>query len=422
MATVNQVYQICNTAQNMAYGSVAVNVINTATLVQLGDHVLSSSANKDAFVNTLFDRIGLTLVDTRLYNAKDSNIIKRDIDFGIASQKIHVDPVPAEENPEWLIGGENFTPEYAPVIKPTVKQKIFNDMVTYECGVTVPDNLLKTAFVNEVKFGAMIVAIMSALENGIELVKERCVDLTRATMIAYCLKNGYSINMLAEYNNSLDTGDTPLTAKKYLKTPDALADGMMLMALTSDRMERMNVVFNADEYKRFTPKDFLKVDMLNVFDYAVKYQLKPIVYNEEFLKLPGYNLVPYWMGAGKDANSKHYQFDDISRVCISTTNSSNQTETVADQKGVIAVLYDEEACGVNIFGENSAFDRNDHAHYTTHYRQMTAQYFVDESEQCAVFYIADPATSSGSRHEKTTTDEKTLKENVKKITKAVKGE
>lgn len=394
MATVNQIYQMLNNVQKMAYGEIAVAVVNTSTLVALGDAVLRSDLNKDKFVNVLFDRIGLVLVDTRVYKAQDSNVIKRELEFGCAMQKIHVEPVEAQANPEWLIGDQNFIPEYAPVIKPDVRQKIFHDLVTYETGVTVPDNILKTAFTSEIKMASFIVAIMNALENGIELAKERATDLTRATMIAYCLKNGgvNAINLLPAYNATLPTGATPLTTKAQFDNDEkALAFGAKTMALTSDRLTRMNKLFNNEGFARFTPKEYQKFDVLNTFDYDIKYGVRPVVYNEKFIQIPGYSLVPYWMGSGTT-----YADADISAVKISDSDG-----TVADQSGVVGVMYDEEACGVNIFGEESAFDRNDHAHYTTHYRQMSAQYFVDTSEQCVVFYIAPTnSTPTNSRKEK----------------------
>ena len=388
MATVNQIYQMLNNVQRMAYGEIAVAVTNTSTLVALGDAVLRSDLNKDKFVNVLFDRIGLVLVDTRVYKAQDSNVIKRELEFGCSMQKIHVEPVEAQANPEWLIGDQDFIPEYAPVIKPDVRQKIFHDMVTYETGVTVPDNILKTAFTNEIKMASFIVAIMNALENGIELAKERATDLTRATMIAYCLKNAgvNAINLLPAYNATIPTGATTLPTKAQFDNDEkALAFGAKMMALTSDRLTRMNKLFNNEGFARFTPKEFQKFDVLNTFDYDIKYGVRPVVYNEKFIQIPGYSLVPYWMGSGTT-----YADTDISAVKISDDNG-----TVADQSGVVGVMYDEEACGVNIFGEESAFDRNEHAHYTTHYRQMSAQYFVDTSEQCVVFYIA-PTNSQNS--------------------------
>lgn len=390
MATVNQVYALLNRVQEMAYGKIAVNVIDTSSFVALAQTVLSSDGNKDLYTNTLIDRIGIVLSDNRLYNADDNNLIKRQYEYAVIMQKIHIEPIEAEENPEWLIGSDDFTPEYAPVLKPIVKQKLFHNMVTWELGVTVPDNMLKTAFVNEVQFGAFIVAIMNALTNGVELMKERAVDITRATMIAHVLNSGgiSSINLLDEYNGTLPASSTPLTPAEYLQSEKALAHGAMLMSLTADRLQRFNSLFNGEGYNRFTPREFLKCDVLNVLDYAIKYNVKPVVFNERFIETPNYKTVPYWQGAGTD-----YGFNSISKVHVSETHTDTEsgddvTTTVAEQTGVVGVMYDEEACGINIFADESAFERNDRAHYTTHYRQMTGQYYYDDSEQAVVFYLA----------------------------------
>lgn len=390
MATVNQVYALLNTVQEMAYGKIAVNVIDTSSFVALAQTVLSSDGNKDLYTNTLIDRIGLVLSDDRLYNADDNNLIKRQYEYAVIMQKIHVEPIEAEANPEWLIGSDDFTPEYAPVLKPVVKQKLFHNMVTWELGVTVPDNMLKTAFTNEVQFGAFMVAIMNALTNGVELMKERAVDITRATMISHVLNSGgiSSINLLDEYNDTLPASSTPLTPAEYLQSEKALAHGAMLMSLTADRLQRFNSLFNGEGYNRFTPREFLKCDVLNVLDYAIKYNVKPVVFNERFIETPNYKTVPYWQGAGTD-----YGFNSISKVHVSETHTDTETgedvtTTVAEQTGVVGVMYDEEACGINIFADESAYERNDRAHYTTHYRQMTGQYYYDDSEQAVVFYLA----------------------------------
>lgn len=388
MATVNQVYALLNAVQQMAYGEIAVTVIDTSSFVSLGQLVMSSDNNRDNFFGVLYDRIGITLNNTRKYESSDDNILRRDFEFGSMMQKIFVEPVTMEENPEWLIGSENFVPEYAPVIKPVVRQKIFHNMVTFEGGLTIPDNMCKTAFINEVGFASFLVAMRNALENGYELAKERAIDITRCTMIAYIINNdgANSIDLVEKYNETVPVAEQ-VTKDTFISDEKAMAFACQLMAMTSERMARMNKVFNQDGYARHTPLDLLRVDVLNVFDYAVKYGVRPVVYNEKFISLPNFKTVPYWQGAGTD-----YDFDSVSKINVSKTvtnpeTGEEETETVATQTGILAVMYDTEACGVNIFNDESAFERNDRAHYTTYYRQMTAQYFYDSSEQAVVFHL-----------------------------------
>ena len=49
MSNVNQIYSIVNEAKNQSLGSKAVTVVDTSTLIALGDAVLSSDTNTDAF-------------------------------------------------------------------------------------------------------------------------------------------------------------------------------------------------------------------------------------------------------------------------------------------------------------------------------------------------------------------------------------
>ena len=77
MATVNQIYQLVNDSAAEALGAQAISVKNTSTLVSLGDVVLSSADNKDAFYSALVDRIGRTAIAIRQYRAQTRSVRKR---------------------------------------------------------------------------------------------------------------------------------------------------------------------------------------------------------------------------------------------------------------------------------------------------------------------------------------------------------
>ena len=61
----NQIYSIVNEVNAEAFGSTDIDVIDAQGLVSLGDTVLSSSTNTEAFLNTLVQRIGRTIVSFR---------------------------------------------------------------------------------------------------------------------------------------------------------------------------------------------------------------------------------------------------------------------------------------------------------------------------------------------------------------------
>ena len=105
MPSVAQIYTVLNAVAAQALGSAAVSVTDTTSMVALGDVVLSSSSNKDAFVGALMDRIGRTIVSMRVYNPDGVDpLIKKPFDFGCVLQKIYVDLEDANPNNEWKIG------------------------------------------------------------------------------------------------------------------------------------------------------------------------------------------------------------------------------------------------------------------------------------------------------------------------------
>ena len=62
-----QIYGIVNSVAEQTMGESAIQVVDTNSLVALGNSVLSSQANTEAFLNTLVQRIGKTIISFRPY-------------------------------------------------------------------------------------------------------------------------------------------------------------------------------------------------------------------------------------------------------------------------------------------------------------------------------------------------------------------
>lgn len=385
MASANQIYTILNNVAKMQYGSAAVSVVDTSTMIALGDTVLSSADDTDAFMSALTDRIGKTIFSVRKYEGVDENVVKHSFDFGLIVQKIYVDMPDTEENTSWEIGESDFTPEYAPVIKPTVKQKLFSSLNTFEVAVTIPDNILKTAFLTELAMAALIDAIFMAVENRIEVAMESMVNLTRAAFIARKIDAGNdcgSINLLEEYNTQF--GAT-LTAKMALYTPEFQRFAASQISLWCKRMRKMSVLFNDEGFKRHTPREDLVLTVLDDFAQTAATYLQADTFHKELVEMPRYNTVPYWQGSGTS-----FSFSSLSSINVKLTS----TKTVA-QDGVIAVAYDWQALGAMIDRKSAATERNSRAEYTNFYNKVERGMFNDMSENGIVFYIADKPASGG---------------------------
>lgn len=383
MASASQIYTIMNAVANQQYGTTAVNVVDTSTMIALGTKVLSSEQDKDAFMSVLADRIGRTIFSVRRYAGVDENVVKHPFDFGIILQKIYVALPDTEENTSWMIGDEDYTPDYAPVIKPDTRQKLFENINTFEVAVTVPDHILKTAFLSETKMAVFIDAIFMAVENRLTVAMESLVNITRAAFIARKLQAAKpcgAINLLAKYNSQFGTS---ITAASALYNPDFLRYAASQMSLWCRRMRKMSTLFNDEGYQRHTPDSDLVLTVLDDFAETSASYLQSDTFHKELVQLPRYNTVSYWQGSGVE-----FDFNSVSTISVKLDAAGTQVT----QAGVIAVAYDYQALGATIDAEYSETQRNNRAQYTDYFHKVERGLFNDMSENGIVFYIADVTT------------------------------
>lgn len=99
-------------------------------------------------------------------------MVREPFEYGCILQKIYVNLPDAKENNSWEIGKENYTPTFAPVIKPKLEQKLFNKQATWEIDVTIPDFMFRTAFTSATEMAVLIDAIFTAMENMMQIALE----------------------------------------------------------------------------------------------------------------------------------------------------------------------------------------------------------------------------------------------------------
>ena len=379
MSKVEQIYTLVNETAKESMGEKAITVKDVSSLIALGDSVLSSASDTENFLNTLVDRIARTVFSVRRYETDTEGMVRHPFEFGCIVQKIYVDMPEAKQNNSWEIGKEGYTPVFAPVIKPTAKQKLFKGITTWEVDVTIPDYMLRTAFLNETSMATFIDAIFTAMDNMITLALENNANLTRASFIARKLKGGKpcgAINLLHEYNALTSAS---LTVEGAMMNAEFLAWASRAINLWVKRMSKMSVLFNEEGYKRHTPKDKIVVNLLQDFTSACDTFLGANTFHDELVKLPMYDSVAYWQGAGES-----FDFNDTSAINIKIDESNTITK-----KGIIGIVYDYEAMGVTLNERRSTSERNNHDEYTNYYNKANIGYFNDMSENGIVFYLEE---------------------------------
>lgn len=386
MATISQIYELVNSITKQTLGGTALEVVDTTTLVSVGDSVLSSNENVDSWNKALVDRIGKTIISNTHYTADRRKMYRAGIEYGIILQKIYTDLPKATGNETWQ-NTESKRKNPFELNLPNVRQYLFTDGSAFEYPVTITDKAMRTAFTNAQSMGAFVESIMSALYSAMELSIEETQNLAVSTFISLKFNNVNEfplgcVNLLNEYKKINAASD--VTAENCLFDKDFLKFASRFINLTVKRMGKLSTLYNVSEeingerVKRATKKENLCLDILTDFSTATTSYLEADTFHKELVSLPNYYEVPYWQGSGTD-----YGFENTSAVKIKHGNIE------VTKSGIIALAYDVNAIGTTMDEHRTATVRNERGAYTNHFEQCTIKYFNDLSENGVVFYVED---------------------------------
>ena len=379
MATFNQIYTMVNDATAQMYGSEAITVKDTSSLVSLGEKVLSSETDKDVFFKTLVDRIARTIVAIREFETKERSVKRDAVNWGLFVQKISYKKKTAVENPSY-----DFTTQENPFdVKPSTEiiQKIFGENIgvwSYED--VIPYDQMFTAFNSAAEMGAVIAGIYTNINNEYTMAKAALENLAVDTLIAGVIKKGKATqkrNVLAEFNTA---NGTSLTAPQALKNADFIKYVNREIYTTIGFMQEANELYNLENIIRQTPKDKLVVEILGMYASASAVYLEADTYHNELVKLPRYEEVNYWQGMGTEAS-----FEDVSTIKIK--NTGIDAEEIS-QSGIIACIHDYDAVASFVDKPEVGFMPNPRQRCLNVFYQAARNYGVDLSEKCVVFYMA----------------------------------
>lgn len=377
---VKQVYAILNDVVAESLGKKAFAVKDTADIVSIGNEILSSSNSTDKFLGVLVDRIGRTIISTRAYSGNVKALINDAFTFGAILQKIYVAPMDAVENPQWNLTAGVSVDQYV-ITKPTVNQKLFNKISTWEIDVTIPDNTLKSAFTNESAMAAFIDGVFTAIRNSMNKQLESMANLAYATAAAMSIihakvNNGITaVDLLAAYNAMAGTS---ITADTAYHSSDFAKFATRYINLVIKRLGEMSTQYNTEGYARFTPVDRMRVIMLADFEASVASYLEADTFHDEYLKIPQHDTVVSWQGNAAT---------DSSAIKIHTPNGYT-----VEQTGIICMLCDVESIGLTYDEQRIRSARNEKGEYTNYFYKADMGYFFDPSENCVIFTIGALAT------------------------------
>lgn len=376
---VKQIYQIMNNVTKEILGKTDLVTEDLTNIVDVGKELLDNTS-VDNYVKSLVNHIGKVIFVSRPYSGNIPSILMDSWDYGAVVEKISAELPEAVENKSWeLTNGTDYSPNV--FYKPTVSTKFFNNKVTFEVDMSFTELQVKESFSSATEINSFLSMLYNAVEKSFTVKVDGLIMRTINNMIGETLdadktSNVKAVNLLKLYN---DRFGTTLTAAKSITDKEFIRFASMTMALYIDRMSRISTLFNVGGKDRFTSADMLHVVMLSDFKASANSYLQSDTFNNEFTKLPAAETVPYWQGSGTD-----FAFNKVSAINVKTSSGKSVSKT-----GILAVMFDRDACGISNLNKRVTTHYNAKAEFYSNFFKLDCGAFNDLNENFVVFFVED---------------------------------
>ena len=383
---VKQIYSLVNDVTGEILGKTDILKEDLSNVVDMGKELFSNT-EVDNYVKSLVNRVGKTVFVNRKYSGKVPSVLMDSWEFGSVLQKISADLPNAIENESWeLENGTSYDPNI--FYKPTVSAKFYNSKITFEVPLSFTEKQVKESFNSASELNAFISMLYNAVEKSMTVKTDALIMRTINNMIAQTVDGDTTgvraVNLLKNYNTLKGlSGANVVKANKALTDADFLKYASMQIALYADRLGTMSTLFNQGGKERFTPKDMLHIVLLSDYAQSTKTYLESDTFNDELVKLPTAETVPYWQGSGTS-----FEFTKTSKIDVTIRTSNGSTKDVS-VSGVIGVMFDRDALGVSNLDRRVTTNYNPKAEFFSNWYKFDCGYFNDLNENFVVFYIAD---------------------------------
>lgn len=389
---IEQVANLVNATTKEVLGETAIQTQDLSNVVDIGKQIVGANA-VDNYVKSLVDHIGKVIFVNRKYNGNVPSVLKDAWEYGSILEKIDADIPEAKENDSWkLTDGQDYSPNV--FYKPTVTVKFYNSRTTFEVAMSFTEKQVKESFSSADQLNGFISMLYNSVDKSMSVKMDSLIMSTINNAIATVIHSNFTdvadsdyskststqaVNLLKVYNAK--TGAT-LTADKALADKDFLKFASMTIGLYKDRLGKMSTLFNIGKKARFTPSDALHIVALSDFMASLNSYLEADTFHNELVKLPnGIETVPYWQGSGTD-----YGFDSVSNIHVNIKNGESTAEVNA--KGILAVMFDNDAVGVTNEDRRVTTQFNPRAEFVNSWFKFDCSYFNDMNENFVVFFIA----------------------------------
>lgn len=384
---ITQVYSILNEITKETLGEETILNEDLSNIIDIGGK-FTDILGYDKFVNKLIDKVGRTIFVDKIYKGRVPKLLIDSWEYGSILEKIQIELPNAIENDTWnLTDGETYNPNI--FYQPKASVKFWNSKVTFEISISIADRQVKSAFTSASNLSAFVSMIFNSVKNSITLKVDSLIMRTINNMIAMTILDDLTVdnelvieensgikavNLLTLYN---EINATDLTQDKALTDKEFLRFSNMTIKNYVDRIKSFSTLFNIEKKARFTSDEDTRLVLLSLFDSASKTYLEADTFHKDLVALSNLDTVAFWQGSGLE-----YSFEDTSAIKVTTSS-----EKIIETDGIVGVLFDKKALGVNNSNQRITNQYNAKGEFNNYFSKVDASYFNDFAENFIVFLI-----------------------------------
>ena len=381
---IKQVYEIVNDAQKQVLGEESLIKEDLSDVVSIGESIANMNLY-DKFVGALVNRIAKNIFSIRAYSGRAPKVLMDSWEFGSIVQKVHGKLPEAQENESWELEDQQVY-EQDTFYKPQVSVKLWNHKTTFEIPLSIAEEQLKQSFLGSAEMARFIEMLFQMVENSLTLKFDALIMRTINNFIGATIYDNAGtrvVKLLTEYNTIHGlSGADALTADKAFYDKEFLRYVAYRMKQVASRMSNYSTLFNIGGTQKHTPRDYLRIVLLDYIDAGVSAFLQSDTFHDELVKLPEADVVSCWQGSGTS-----FALADASKIHVNILDKDG-TKREVEQSYIAGVMFDYEALGVTAINKRVRTHTNDRAEFYNYWYKEDAGYFNDYNENFVVFLVA----------------------------------
>lgn len=387
---ISDVSQFLNAAAGQMSGETAVLEEDLSNLVDWGRSIeatYGSDHGVDIIYGKLADQFNSIKTWSRPYVSVAPSLYMDSDKYGAIRAMYKTNYRQAVEAPMWnLVSGASYDPNVFKTseVKATFWSEGFSSMVDHD---SITHDQLVFNFRSPEELMAFVGMIEMTRNNSHARDWDNATMALLRALIAFCYNSGnrvsgasmQDIKLLTEYK-TLVSDAASMTAQEALKDAGFIRYAIYRMGEIRSQMRLVSKLFSSTGFLTQTPEERQKVIYIDDFSRAAGVYLHdaPNQFNVGNLKIPNADSVPAWQGLGLTASQA-----DRMKIDVDTVFAGN---TVRAQVGyVMAVVFDEWACGITAYKHHVSTKYNELGHFTNTFDQMMGSQFIDADAPAVIF-------------------------------------